>query len=107
MKPLQKRRGGSSVEGRCHAFIKQCGFRPKAATAGRKLGRGPFMVPDRTIETARRANILRVDWHDCSWSPPVVVQPPRPARRDKTIARNAAGSAYWLSLKSTQNHEYK
>ena len=66
-----------------------------------------FMCLEATSENRRRANALRVDWHDCAWSPPITVQPParRAGRRDKTIARRRRDSAYWLSLKSSQNHE--
>jgi prepilin-type N-terminal cleavage/methylation domain-containing protein len=37
------------------------------------------------FQTPQRANALRVDWQDCSWSPPIVVQPPVAGRRNVVI----------------------
>ena len=34
------------------------------------------MYPGLKIEAARRKNLLAVDWHDCSWVPAIVMQPP-------------------------------
>jgi prepilin-type N-terminal cleavage/methylation domain-containing protein len=34
------------------------------------------MRREATLEDMRRANALTVDWHDCAWSPPIVVQAP-------------------------------
>jgi prepilin-type N-terminal cleavage/methylation domain-containing protein len=43
------------------------------------------MCPESTSQTLRRANRLRVDWHDCEWSPAIVQQAPAAAvRRDVT-----------------------
>jgi prepilin-type N-terminal cleavage/methylation domain-containing protein len=39
------------------------------------------MRHEATLENPRRANSLPVDWHDCAWSPPVVVLSPGPAIR--------------------------
>jgi prepilin-type N-terminal cleavage/methylation domain-containing protein len=36
-------------------------------------------------KTRRSANTLRVDWHDCAWSPAIVVQPPAAGDRNVTI----------------------
>jgi prepilin-type N-terminal cleavage/methylation domain-containing protein len=35
-----------------------------------------FMRLEARFENTRRANSLRVDWHDCAWSPRIVVQAP-------------------------------
>jgi len=37
------------------------------------------------FQNPRRANTLRVDWHDCAWSPPIIVQPPATGDRNVTI----------------------
>jgi prepilin-type N-terminal cleavage/methylation domain-containing protein len=39
------------------------------------------MCLEATSENWQRANSLRVDWHDCAWSPPITVQPPAEAGR--------------------------
>jgi len=61
MRPFQNRRGGSSAASRCSVgFEKTC-----------------FLLP--------AANPLRVDWHDCVWSPAIVVQKPAAGGPDGVI----------------------
>ena len=43
------------------------------------------MCLDATSENRRRTNALRVDWHDCAWSPPIVVRPPVAGCRNVVI----------------------
>jgi prepilin-type N-terminal cleavage/methylation domain-containing protein len=45
-----------------------------------------------TFENRQRANSLRVDWHDCAWSPAIVVQPPPSANRCPVTKRLPATS---------------
>ncbi len=40
-----------------------------------------FMSLEATSQNTRRANALRVDWHDCAWVPPIFVRPPPACRR--------------------------
>jgi prepilin-type N-terminal cleavage/methylation domain-containing protein len=49
---------------------------------------------DATLENRRHANALRVDWHDCAWSPPVVVQPPASVGRNVVIKPLPAASPF-------------
>jgi prepilin-type N-terminal cleavage/methylation domain-containing protein len=37
------------------------------------------------FQNRRRVNVLRVDWHDCAWSPAIVVQAPAADRRNVVI----------------------
>jgi prepilin-type N-terminal cleavage/methylation domain-containing protein len=39
------------------------------------------MCLEATSENWRRANALRVDWHDCVWSPPILIQTPAEVSR--------------------------
>jgi prepilin-type N-terminal cleavage/methylation domain-containing protein len=38
-----------------------------------------------TLQNPQRANALRVDWHDCAWSPPIMIQTPAEAGRAGVI----------------------
>ena len=62
MRTFQNQRGGSSAGSREYAFPQKGGFLTEAAAT-------------------QRVNALRVDWHDCAWSPPILVQPPADVSR--------------------------
>jgi prepilin-type N-terminal cleavage/methylation domain-containing protein len=42
-----------------------------------------FMCPAATSENTRRARSLRVDWHDCAWSPAIIVRTPAVSHRQR------------------------